>query len=450
MKSDIGANSLKPGGYRSSIVRRILGNFAIVLGGNGLTAVLGLIALGLNARALGTEGIGALALITTTAALVTRVFAFQSWVPLIKLGAEALETGDRSRVANLARVGLVLDFGAGLIGTIFGIAFVLLAGPEIGIPAYLIAPAAMYMLSIATGATDTASGLLRLLNRFAVVTTIQIVGAAVGCLYAALLYVLRVDLTAYVIGYAAIAATTNCALQIAGLTIARRTRIPIGLSGMGHAWRQTGREMLSQSLTTSLSGTIYVVRDNAPHLVIGAVLGPAAVGLYHVAARVAGILSMVMWAINQSVYPETAKLAASRFYAELHSFVLWTSAWCGGIGSVAVITVILVGQLALTVIGGPIYSDAYWPLVLLTSANALSLTGVTLRAALLATVGPITLLHITAYSFVAFVAVMLSLLHAHGLSGAALAQVAFDSLSLAIGYARYKSWHANGSTHKGL
>jgi O-antigen/teichoic acid export membrane protein len=77
---------------RGSIARRIGRNVGIVVTGNAAAAGFGLITLALNARALGTAGLGILALIMTIATIVDRIAAFQTWQPLVKLGADALAT----------------------------------------------------------------------------------------------------------------------------------------------------------------------------------------------------------------------------------------------------------------------------------------------------------------------------------------------------------------------
>jgi O-antigen/teichoic acid export membrane protein len=89
---------------RGSIARRIGRNVGIVVTGNAAAAGFGLITLALNARALGTAGLGVLALIMTIATLIDRIAAFQTWLPLVKLGADALAAGDRRRVGQIITV----------------------------------------------------------------------------------------------------------------------------------------------------------------------------------------------------------------------------------------------------------------------------------------------------------------------------------------------------------
>jgi hypothetical protein len=87
---------------RGSIARRIGRNIGIVVTGNAAAAGFGLITLALNARALGTSGLGVLALIMTIAMLVDRIAAFQTWLPLVKLGADALAS--RRQATRVGRI----------------------------------------------------------------------------------------------------------------------------------------------------------------------------------------------------------------------------------------------------------------------------------------------------------------------------------------------------------
>lgn len=414
-----------------------------MFGGGGVAAFLGLLTLGFNARALGMEGIGTLALVTTTAAMVTKVFGFQSWVPLIKLGAEALRADDKQRVADLARIGLMLDFSASMVGMTFAVLLVLLAGREVGIAAHSIFPAAIYMISVITAVTDTASGLLRLLNRFGVVTAVQVASSTLGCFYAALLFVAQADLTAYILGYATIAASTNIALQIAAFRIARKAGIRVRFCGLRAAMSAIDRQFWSLSWTTSLSGTIYVMRESAPILVIGSIIGPGAVGLYHVANRIAGIVSIVMWAMNQSLYAEAAHLAAAKRYMDLTWLVVQTATYLGTFGGVVFLAVVATGPLMLRAAAGGAYSGAYVALSILVGAQALSAAGVGLRAALPLTAGPTKLLTANLTAISGFAIALTIATRALGISGAAAAQLVFELIALTIAMSQYIRWYTN-------
>jgi O-antigen/teichoic acid export membrane protein len=425
---------------RLSIARRIRRNFGIVFGGNVAVAALGMITLALNARALGVAGIGVLALIMTIATTIDRVFAFQNWVPLIKLGSEALQARDSRRLSQLTIVSLLFDAFAAIAASLSAMLLVLLAGEKLGIPSNHIGPAAIYMAVLISGVSDTPIGLLRLYDRFATITSIQLSSAATGCALAACLFATGAPLTAYIFGYAILAGLSNVAMLAFGLRIAIQSGVFIHLRGITDLWRGAGRDFWSFSWVMSLSGTIYVVRENAPVLVLGPLLGPAAVGLYHVAARIAGVLSMLMTAANHAFYPEAARLAATRRYPELTWFAIRAGSFCGAIGIAALVGAFALGDWLLLLVGGSAYLAAYPPLWLLIVAYCFALAGVGLRGATLVTAGPMALLAASLAPFAAFAVLLMFLVNRFGIAGAAGAQIVFDTLALAVVASQYAIW----------
>jgi O-antigen/teichoic acid export membrane protein len=271
-------------------------------------------------------------------------------------------------------------------------------------------------------------------------TTGSVAGAALTCLYAAVLYVLREDLTAYIFGYATIAAITNAALQITGLIVAKRAGIPITFGRLNESWRTSGWEMLSFSWATSLTGTAYVLRENVPLLAVGAFLGPAAAGLFHVASRLAGILSMATWAMSQSLYAEAAHVAASKRYADLTWLVVRTSVYLGALGLAALLSAMIGGPALLALLAGEQYIAASAALSLLIAAQGLSGVNVGLRGALPLTAGPTKLLMANVMGLIVFAITLITFTPWLGAPGAALAQLAFELTALAVSAWYYRRW----------
>lgn len=416
---------------RHSMLRRIGRNFSIVLVGNIAGALFALLTLSLNARALGVTGLGILALITSTAALLGRICSFQSWVPLIKLGSEALEVGDRHRLGTLISVALLFDAVAAIVAAVAATFVILLAGERVGIPEEYVGLAAIYMATLATGISGSAIGILRLFNRFGILATVQTAGPALALVAATALFLLDANLGTYILVFAGVAVLANVVTTFCGLGMAIRADIGFGWTPRA-AWRSVGRQFWSFSWATSLYGSVQVIRQQVPVLVLGALVGPAAVGLYYAAERIAAFLLMVMWPVSQALYPEAARLAANHRHQDLQWLAARAGAYCGLAGVAGLFAAVLFGSLILRWIGGPPYSEAYLALIILLAGHCLAMAGVGFNSAVIVTSGPIKILKA---SFVALLSIGLVIpftIEGYGAAGTATTQLVFDGVWLAI------------------
>jgi O-antigen/teichoic acid export membrane protein len=397
---------------RGSIARRIGRNIGIVVTGNAAVAGFGVITLALNARALGTAGLGVLALIMTIATLVDRIAAFQTWLPLVKLGAEALAAGDKRRVGQIVTVALLFDAIAATAAAVVAVLIVLLAGERLGIPAeYLgVAGSIWQRWSPASPTRHPES-----------------CGCSTGSGFSPPCALARLP-----------------PLPGGGDPVRRRSaarRLCANLRGRrgGQQHCHTclcaecrGHEFWAFSWAMSLSGTIAVVRDRAPLLLIGALFGPTAVGLYYVAERVAGVLSLAMAAVNHVLYPEIVRLAVSRRITDLNWLVVKTGTYLFAIGLVVLLSVIVVGPLLLRGIGGLDYTAAYLPLLILIGAHSVAMAGVALRIGVIVLAGPMQFLIANFIAFIGFAFAVTVGVTQFGIVGAAVAQVAFEVLAMMV------------------
>lgn len=99
-------------------LRRILVNGFSLLSGSAASSGLGMLSLALTARLVHPREFGTIVLIATYAELVTRLLASQSWLALIRFGAEARQ--DPAKLSLVLSTGLLLDGVTAIAGaTIF-------------------------------------------------------------------------------------------------------------------------------------------------------------------------------------------------------------------------------------------------------------------------------------------------------------------------------------------
>jgi O-antigen/teichoic acid export membrane protein len=257
---------------------------AAVLAVNLLTGVL-------IARLLGAIGRGELASVLTTTTIMATLFA---------AGAATATPYHQARrpedAARLLGTWLALTIPLGALGLLAGellITHVLSAQSET-----IVGLARLYLLSVfLLVATDAVYGIALGAHRFALYNTARLVGpllTAVGYVAAEVVVGLTVQRALFV----------TAAVNAAALAV-----------GIGWAWRRFGiarpstalaRETLSYGMRAQATTVAEKTNARLDLLIMPALLGPAAVGLYAVAGNVAYIVAVLSSALATVVLPLAA------------------------------------------------------------------------------------------------------------------------------------------------
>jgi O-antigen/teichoic acid export membrane protein len=152
---------------RSAEWSKPLRNASLVSIGKASQAIMSLAFVALAARTLGIEDFGRLVLVHGLVFGLSQLIRFQTWQPVIRYGAEALENNDASRLQRLIKFTTLLDMTAAVIG--LGLVMVMIepAGHLFEVSPDLHDEIRLYGFSIiAMIMASTPLGVLRLLDRF--------------------------------------------------------------------------------------------------------------------------------------------------------------------------------------------------------------------------------------------------------------------------------------------
>ncbi|MET0337346.1 MAG: lipopolysaccharide biosynthesis protein, partial [Caulobacter sp.] len=106
----------------TGLLRRVLANTGVLLGGRVVNAVISLAYMAVAARALGASGLGVLVLINAFAQLVGDAVKFQSWQTVLNYGAAPFAEDRKPDFQRVVRFTVFLDIVSGLVGVLIGIA----------------------------------------------------------------------------------------------------------------------------------------------------------------------------------------------------------------------------------------------------------------------------------------------------------------------------------------
>lgn len=414
--------------FQDGLFRRLFKNAGILFSGNAVTALLGLAAVTLTARALGPEQFGILVLIQTYVLIVASLVSFQSWQALIKFGAEALEGKREEDFKTLIKFGTLLDAGSAVLGTAIAIAAVYWVSLWQGWGPEIVRMASLYSLVILFYLVGTPTAVLRLFDRFKLFAVQQVsasilkVAGVVAVLLAggSLIHFLLVWMISESFSYLLLLALGWRELHRQGYTGVMKSPMAGITQKHPGLWRFVW--------VTNLTGSVKLAGRELDVMLVGAFMGAESTGIYKIAKYFAKILAQVTDPLDQSIYPDLARLWVEKATGNFRRVILRLGALTGALGIGAWVGLALLGRTIIDLTVGVEYRAAYIPLIVYMAPFVLFMFGVAFRSALLSMgqAGRVLQIHIVAYA--AYFLALPFLMRNYDLLGAAISQAVFHSI----------------------
>lgn len=416
---------------RENLLRKVLANAGLLLGGRGLNAFISLGYMALAARALGVAEFGVLVLINTFAQFVGETAKFQSWQTILQFGAAPLAQGDRPQFQKVVRFGIVLDLISAGFGVMVGVLGALFAYRWLGLPAEAAGAAALYALTVAVLSPTSQLGLLRLFDRFgplsaqsAVSSMVRLIGGGIGFLtHAPLTFFIACWAAGSVVAFFYVA---TCAWQET-----RRRGQATGFSWSGpltpnmpKAWRF--------AWATNFASTVEVAFTHVATLMVGGLLGAAEAGLWRIARQIADALAKPARLLIPALYPELAKLRASGGVAAMTKLAGRVGLVGGGVATLLLAVAILSGEWLLTTVMGPGFGAAASTMNWQVAAAVIGVWALPLEPMLISLGQPGAVLRVRLIVAAAFLVALPPIVERYGMLGAGVALVG-ASTAIAIG-----------------
>lgn len=411
--------------FGDALFRRLIKNSSQLLGGSLAQSIMGFGAVILAARGLGPEKYGVLVLVQTYALIVDNLVNFQSWQALIKYGADALESEDGQNFRRLIKFGVLLDVGSAILGMliIVGGASTLWAWE------YWSSELAL-MLGVYSGVVlfnlrGTPTAILRLFDQFAAFA----VQKAMTGLFRLVGVIVAFAIDATVWGYLFAWVLGDVAGYVLLLILGWRELASQGYNGIFQVSLDGLTDLFSELWyyvwATNMSGSVKMIVRRLDNVVVAAVLGTAAVGLYEVAKKFSKIANRLSNPFYQAVYPELSKLWSRKKREAFVRLVLQTIG-IAGLGALLIWGgVVMFGRSILMYTVGVDYVEVYPVMIWYVFAVGIEVTSFSLAPAMLAMGRPRMQFVILVIAAALYFGALTVLLFTFGLLGAGMAYVVF-------------------------
>ena len=393
---------------------------AAVGGGLGARA-LSLVQLALLTHALGPELFGTLALVRSVTATLNALMTFQSWRALVFFGADLREKGDHGALRRLLRTLSALDLGTAVVT--FG-AILVATIPAAHIYGWsdetrVLLP--LYGISVLFSFSGPWQGVLRLAHRHEVMAYAQLFAGVGLTVHMALAMWLRPSLSQALLAYAV--------WEVVGhglyVVVAERTW---SRAGWGAWWRrdpgepffERGRDVLKFMLSTNLSSSFRRAQAELDLMIVGALLGEAATGVYKGAKQLGSLPTKVYGYAFSVLYSELAQRLAAGDLKGFLRRVRQGALLGGGLSALIAVGGSLVAGWALRLVLGPEFAEnARVPFIIFLVSGVVFSLGLILENSLVAAGRPDGVLKSHAWMMILYVPTLVVGIQLGGAEGAA-------------------------------
>lgn len=358
-------------------LRRVGINAGWLLGARGFQAVLSIAYLAIATRTLGLADFGRFTLIVAIGQGISAVVGFQTWQFVVRYGTHAEVAGDTAGVNRIIGFAALLDLAAAFAGSLLALLAIMLLGPLLQVPRDLYGAAVGFCFAILIAVRSTPIGVLRLDRRFRDAALADSVSPAVRALGAIAAAAAMPSVTGFLVAWGAAELATAAAYWWAALRKRRPALAPAGL-------RQLAREEPSLwrfVFLTNLSSTLTLTAKQFTLIVVGAFGGPAAAGMFRVAAQLAQAMVKATQTFARAAYSELVLAITQGCDRALLARLTLIA---GAVAMAMVGVAALFGAPLLRLIATRQFSGAYWPIVILVAAAGIDLLGFAFEPAMTA------------------------------------------------------------------
>ncbi|HZB69655.1 MAG TPA: lipopolysaccharide biosynthesis protein [Sphingomicrobium sp.] len=405
--------------FKDRHFKSLLKNSGYLAVSKAVAAVAALATLAFAGRSLGLVMFGMLILITSYTKAASGLSKFQSWQLIVRYGGQALESGENREFKASTGFGLALDVVSGFGGMILAILLLPLIGGWFGIEDRYLIPAMLYCTLLPTMGAAVPVGVLRSLDRFDLLSWQGTVTPIARAILSAIAWWLDAPFEAFLAIWYVTDLGGDVFLWFLGWRELKRRDLIKGIrptlkpKDLPGAWRF--------AIHVNLNSSLMAAWGPIARLIIGGLVGPAAAGIYRVAASLADSAQKPADLLARAYYPEIVRM-------DLRTKRPWklmfrAATLAASVGVAAVLVLALAGRPLIDAIFGEEFLAAYPVLLILILAPLLGMISFPLPSTLYALDRPDAPLRSRLLGIVTYFIIVAPLTLRFGVTGAAAAYV---------------------------
>lgn len=322
---------------------RIIRNFIVLLTGEGLCSILGMLSVVLIVQAIELNGNGKILSIQTYCLLLTNIFAFKSFQALIKYISKNLEDKNYESVKSYIKQSYILDIIAAIITMIISLIFVRGYAVFMKWDSQLLSFSYIFIIGIIFQIQGTPIGILRIFDKFNYITYNNIGVAVIRFIAAIIGIIFKFDLEFYMYMEAILYIIPNIILNY----LAYKTLKQNNLNDFYKTKINFDKEFFKFNFYSNIASTIDIPVGTFTTIMINKYLGFSEIAVYKIFEKIGSLIGKVGSPIGQIIYPELAERIAKKEYKSAKRMSDKLMYYIGGAGIVITIIAFLTHKLWL-------------------------------------------------------------------------------------------------------
>ena len=418
-----------------SLRSRLSRNLGWTFGSQLFISVAAVVTLFITARALGPAGLGILALVESFVRIVDLILRLEPWQAVIRYAIQAQHRGDTAAFLRLIKLSVLIDAAGGVLAGVVCMILAPFVAPLIGLPEGV---GEEYIWVMALGLffsfRPTAIAVLRIFDRFDRLAWVDMISALVRLLLTVVAWLAGLGIWAFLVILLVQSLLDGLLAFAVALHELRKRGHHGALTAQGLAALRENPGFLRFLWNSNFNVILRQSANRFDVLVLGAMMSPAAVGVYQLGKRVMNRLTKLAGPLRQTIYPELARLWDKGKIHQFNRLVLIFSASILLLQLVIAVPFMLNMERVIAVLFGPAFAGAGPVMNILLISAIIFASGVALNPALLAMGKDRMLVRVTMLSTLLFALSFLPFVHFWGVEGAAASNLIFN-LTWTIGCA---------------
>ena len=412
--------------------QRLRRNISVILGGRVVFGLVNLAVSAIAVRACGVEAFGIVVLLQAYIRVFAGLLRFDTWAAVTRYGVLAADSPPTLR--RLLGFTLRLDAVAFVVSILLAALFAPVAGRILDWPEEVVSLAPWYAVNIIFVAGATATGFLRLIDRFTVLAYQHGLDALIRLGGALLLLAFGggvVQLT-FVWGLAGFLSGVYM-MTVAWQEAKRRDLRP----RMRGSWKELseGFPNIWRFVTiTNVDGMVTTVMSHSVVLMVGAILGTTGASLFQIAQQSTDFMYKISGLLSPIFFPELAKMEAKSQRVIIRKVIRRTLQISFACLVVMSIILIFGSEPFLRYVFGPETVAVTNTMIVCGLAAALHASGFTFEPTLMSIGKEGSMLRTTIFASVIAVPSIIGLTYGFGLIGAGLGLLLWRVLTFASRY----------------
>ncbi len=418
-----------------SLRSRLSRNLSWTFGSQLFISIAAVVTLFITARALGPAGLGILALVESFVRIVDLILRLEPWQAVIRYAIQAQHRGDTAAFLRLIKLSVLIDAAGGVLAGVVCMILAPFVAPLIGLPEGV---GEEYIWVMALGLffsfRPTAIAVLRIFDRFDRLAWVDMISALVRLLLTVVAWLAGLGIWAFLVILLVQSLLDGLLAFAVALHELRKRGHHGALTAQGLAALRENPGFLRFLWNSNFNVILRQSANRFDVLVLGAMMSPAAVGVYQLGKRVMNRLTKLAGPLRQTIYPELARLWDKCKIHQFNRLVLIFSASILLLQLVIAVPFMLNMERVIAVLFGPAFAGAGPVMNILLISAIIFASGVALNPALLAMGKDRMLVRVTMLSTLLFALSFLPFVHFWGVEGAAASNLIFN-LTWTIGCA---------------